>query len=188
MSPFAYLAHTQLVEIAEKYQRKISYQPIDLVQTKLAAGNTGPSNRQIPRKIAYLMKDLKRWADRYGVPLTTPASHDSEKVNLGAFFAIERGVERRYVESVWKHTWGGGAGDFASAVVIESVVADMDWNLGEFSNSLSSPSVRTRYEQSNLNAQTKGVFGVPTMIVDGEMWWGNDRLFFLEEHLAQARG
>ena len=42
-----------------------------------------------------------------------------------------------------------------------------------------------RYEEANKSAQAHGVFGVPTMIVCEEMWWGNDRLFMLEEYLAQ---
>ncbi|NRD91087.1 hypothetical protein C8024_18985, partial [Sphingopyxis sp. BSNA05] len=53
-----------------------------------------------------------------------------------------------------------------------------------------SDNVLEQYDQSNANAQQVGVFGAPTMILDGQMWWGNDRLDFLREYLKnkQNRG
>ena len=48
MSPFAYLAHNRVCELAKRYERDVIYQPIDLPSAKLAAGNTGPANRDIP--------------------------------------------------------------------------------------------------------------------------------------------
>jgi 2-hydroxychromene-2-carboxylate isomerase len=62
----------------------------------------------------------------------------------------------------------------------------MGWAPDDFVAFVRSEDSRTRYQQSTQQAHARGVFGVPTMIVGGEMWWGNDRLDFLEEFL-QAR-
>jgi 2-hydroxychromene-2-carboxylate isomerase len=186
MSPYAYLAHKRVNEIARKYSYELRYHCIDLMRAKLAAGNTGPSNRDIPVKIAYLSKDLSRWANRYGLPLHMPGSHDSAQVNRGLFIAIDRGVATRYVDAVWQLTWGAG-GDFSDIEVISKVAQNLGWEPKAFIESIASPIICERYEQSNLDAQSKGVFGVPTMMAGNEMWWGNDRLDFLEEYLASLQ-
>jgi len=62
----------------------------------------------------------------------------------------------------------------------------LDWQVDEFMAFLESEEGRDRYEACNLEAHARGVFGVPTMLVGSEMWWGNDRLEFLEKFLSQA--
>lgn len=186
MSPYAYLAHHGLIDLAKRHSAQVVYHPIDLVQAKLAAGNTGPSNRDIPAKIRYLSKDLSRWAARYGVPLATPANHLSERVNIGAFYAIDRGDTQRYVEEVWHRTWGLG-GDFTAPELLAEVSSVLDWKLRDVVAAIESDALRSRYAQSNLQAQAKGVFGVPTFMVGDEMWWGNDRLPFLDDYLRVQR-
>jgi len=186
MSPYAYLAHHRLIELASRHGAQIAYHPIDLQQAKLAAGNTGPSNRDIPAKIRYLSKDLSRWASKYDVPLATPANHLSERVNIGTFYAIDRGETQRYVKEVWHRTWGIG-GDFTAPELLSEVSSVMGWNPRDFVDAIDSESLRTRYAQGNQQAQAKGVFGVPIFMVDEEMWWGNDRLPFVDEYLSAQR-
>lgn len=182
MSPYAYLAHVRLPGIARKFGFDLRYHPLDLVRTKLAAGNNGPSNRAIPRKIAYLKQDFGRWANRYGVPIQTPKSHDSELANLGALVAADEGKVTAYANEIWKHSWGQG-GDFTLAdiaIVVDALALPVE----SFLERLQSQTIRERYERINLDAQARGVFGVPTVMIGEEMWWGNDRLDFLEEYLS----
>jgi len=187
MSPFAYLAHHHLLLRQAEFGYQLAYHPLDLSYVKVKAGNTGPSNRSIPAKIKYLMADLDRWAKRYGIPLTVPATHDSKLANIGVLVATERGVATEFALAVWKRTWGAG-GDFASIPLLRDVAHSLDWNADEFEALLHSPILEQRYQASSDRALEQGVFGVPTMIVDGLMWWGNDRLFMLEEYLAKSKG
>lgn len=183
MSPFAYLAHTQLPALANKYDFKISYHAIDLPAAKLAVGNTAPPNVSMPVKLRYLVTDMQRWARRYDVPLAFPKTLKSERLNLGLYFAIDRDRAEDYVRTAWLPTWGRG-GDMASEELISEIACAMDWNVSEFLRFLASPEARDRYATDNKEAHRRGVFGAPTMVVGEEMWWGNDRLGFLEEHLA----
>lgn len=184
LSPFAYLAHSQLPALADKYGYGISYKPIDLKEAKLAAGNTGPATAQMPIKLRYIMVDLARWAKKYGVPFafaTVPPL--SARANKGTFFALQQGREREYVSALWNATFGAG-GDVNSDALLSDVARQMDWPTKEFLAFVESDEAGRLYEAGNEAAQKRGVFGVPTMTIGEEMWWGNDRLDFLEEYLA----
>jgi 2-hydroxychromene-2-carboxylate isomerase len=187
ISPFAYLAYFRLLEIAERYGASIAYHAIDLTAAKRAAGNTGPPNRAIPPKIRYLIKDLQRWAKRYGVPLNLPSSFDATSGNVGLPWARAKGREAEYIANVWDVIWGKG-GDPADRKLLRSAVEAAGLPGDEFEAAIDSAELKVAYERENAQAQARGVFGVPIFFVDDEMFWGNDRLDFLEEHLrGQSR-
>ncbi|WP_295685550.1 2-hydroxychromene-2-carboxylate isomerase [uncultured Nevskia sp.] len=186
MSPFAYLAHTQLPALADRYDFKINYHAIDLPAAKLAVGNTAPPNVSMPVKLRYLMTDLQRWARRYDVPLVFPKTLKSERLNLGLYFAINRGRAEDYLRTAWLPTWGQG-GDMGNEELIADVAHSMNWDVSEFLRFLDSPEAHDRYATDNQEAHRRGVFGAPTMMLGEEMWWGNDRLVFLEERLAAIK-
>jgi len=183
MSPFAYLAHTQLPALAQRHGCEIAYHPIDLPAAKLAAGNTAPPNVSMPVKLRYLMTDMQRWAARYGVPLQFPKSLKSERLNIGLYYAADRGQCEAYVNTAWSAAWGRG-GDMGDTALISDVARAMDWNPDEFRRFVETPASRERYLEENRVAHERGVFGAPTMMLGDQMWWGNDRLGFLAEHLA----
>ena len=183
MSPFAYLAHDKVCQLASRYNRELIYRPMDLPAAKIAAGNTGPANRDIPVKIRYLMTDINRWAEKRGLSIAFPASLDSHKMNAGTFYALERGCAEKYVREAFALGWGQG-GDISSDQTLTRLAETMGWQAPEFIAYASAAKALPDYVASNREAVEKGVFGVPTIIVDDQMWWGNDRLGFVEEYLA----
>ena len=184
LSPYSYLAHCRLPALADKYGYAISYKPIDLKAAKLAAGNTGPATVQMPVKLRYATVDLTRWATKYGAPLAFgKAPPVTERANKGTFFAIERGQAREYVSKLWLATFGSG-GDFNSDEMLSDVSRRLGWSPEEFLAFVQSDKAQRLYETGNREAQDRGVFGAPIMMVGDEMWWGNDRLDFLEEYLV----
>lgn len=194
VSPFAYLAFQRVGELAERHGRTVRYVPVDLAVIKRLAGNSGPSNREIPPKFAYLKDDLARWADIYDVPFSFPtATHappdarNSLKAQCGAIFAERRGRAREYVSAVWRRSWGEGR-FIGDADILKPAVAEAGLPEQEFFAFVESAQARVHYAAIADAAHVRGVFGVPTMICDGKMWWGNDRLHFLERHLAIEAG
>ena len=184
-SPYAYLAFHRLVEIADAHGSEINYLPIDLKKAKIAAGNTGPANMQIPPKIRYLMADLTRWANRYGIPFgEIPKGMDSNRINRGVFFAIDHGQATEYIREAYAATWGRG-GDMSSDETLTDLAQKMGWNPDEFLTYIASCEADERYAKLFDQAVERGVFGVPIYIIDDQMWWGNDRLHFVEEYLAE---
>lgn len=202
-SPYAYLANCRLPSLAEKYGYDLVYRPIDLFAAKVAAGNTAPPSVAIPPKFRYVTADLKRWADKYGVPLLMPGLGvggppsdelpekktlprelmDSSAAHKGVFFAQQKDMTREFVGAVFRQTFGAG-GAIGDENTLRSVVGELGWSEDDFYQFVQSAQADQRYAEANDEAQGRGVFGVPTMIVDDQMWWGNDRLGLLEEYLA----
>ncbi len=187
MSPFAYLAHRRVTELARQYGRELRYVPMNLPAAKIAAGNTGPSNREIPVKLRYLMQDINRWAALDDMPVAFPVSLDSDRMNRGTFFALDRGDAEAYLAACFERGWGEGA-DISSDETLATVAASLGWSPDEFLAALETAEIEQRYAAANEEAHRRGVFGVPSFFVGEEMWWGNDRLHFIEQYLAAHQG
>jgi 2-hydroxychromene-2-carboxylate isomerase len=182
MSPYAYLAHHRLVGMTRRLGWEMVYRPVDLAQAKLAAGNTGPANREIPIKHRYLRTDLKRWAALYGVPFAAPSGYGSERVNRGTFYAIDRNCAEAWVTLAWRRIWGEGAA-MNSDELLGEIGQSMGWDVQDLLRYTESEAAIQRLRASNETATQRGIFGVPTMAIGDEIWWGNDRLDFVERHM-----
>jgi 2-hydroxychromene-2-carboxylate isomerase len=185
VSPFAYLAWQKLPALAQRHDCDLRPHVTDLAALKLLAGNTGPSNRAIPNKTRYLQFDKKRWAARYRAPIVNPQSFDSARANRGFFYAEDKNRAADYLDACWRRIWGEG-GDPTSDALLADVASALHWSASEFLAFTTSQTAQARYETATREAHEHKVFGVPTMIVAGEMYWGNDRLDFLEEHLIAS--
>lgn len=185
MSPFAYLAHHEILDLAKAHGLALGLQVVDLPTLKRLAGNTGPRNVDIPPKIRYLKTDLQRWAKRYGVPLVFPPSLASARLNRGFFFAVDRDTAAEFVSTAWRMVWGEGR-DMSDDRFAHEIAARMEWPAAEFIDFVDGTEAAARYDRGTEAAAARGVFGVPTMIVDDQMWWGNDRIEFLRDHLAET--
>lgn len=184
MSPFAYLARHRLAQCAGEYSCKINYRPVHLQRLKLAVGNDGPSNREMPIKLKYLVEDLKRWAAIYDVPFGFIGNVNTEKLNKGVFFAEQKGKAADYVKEAYRLTWGE-SGTPDDEGLLRGLAEILGWDGDEFMIFLDSAQANNAYEATNEEAIAKGVFGVPTMVIDDQMWWGNDRLFMVETYLRE---
>ncbi|WP_312963888.1 2-hydroxychromene-2-carboxylate isomerase [Stutzerimonas nitrititolerans] len=185
ISPFSYLAQVRLPEIARRHARELIYHPIDIPQAKIAAGNYGPSNREVAPKIKVLVADLQRWAARYGVPLVFPAGFDCLRWNAGALFAAQRGVAEAFVHEGFGRIWGRGI-DPADENELRQAAQAAGLNPEELSDYSRSSLGQTEFRKACVEAHRRGVFGAPLMFVDDQVFWGNDRLDFLEEYLLTA--
>lgn len=186
LSPYAYLARHRLCQLAEKHGWRIAYRAIDLGRVKLAIGNTGPANREMPIKLAHLNVDLQRWARIYGITLKFPANFRSARLNAGLYFPGGRDVETKYVRTAYELVWGQGLAPDADATS-DALTEAMGWDQTAFAEFADGAEGQAALTAATEEAIRRHVFGVPTMIADGEMWWGNDRLFLLERHLTERR-
>jgi 2-hydroxychromene-2-carboxylate isomerase len=184
ISPYSYLAHTQLPKIAAKHGYAISYHPVDLNVLKAKGGNTGPASREQPLKFKYVYADFARWSSRYGVPMKRLGGYDPKcRLTRGTFLALDRGQAGAYVTATWRRIWGEG-GNLADEALMRAVAREMGWKEDEFLSFLESSEADRRFKVETEAAHARGVFGVPAMMLGEELWWGNDRLDFLEDYLA----
>jgi len=184
ISPFSYLAQLKLPDIARRTGCEVDYRPIDIPEAKIAAGNYGPSNREVAPKIKVMMADLERWAEKYEVPLRFPASFACADWNCATLYARGQDKAEPFVTAAFHRIWGQGIDprdrDEMRACAVEAgldpdaVAAFVDSSLGQ-----------TEYRKDRSKAYQRGVFGAPLMFVDDQIFWGNDRLDFLEAYLTE---
>jgi 2-hydroxychromene-2-carboxylate isomerase len=186
ISPFSYLAHHRLPDLAARYRYALDYHVADLPELRRLAGNTGPRQTEQPLKLPYSRTDQKRWADRYGIPIKPPlGSHDSSWLNRATFYALDRGRLPDYLNIAWSKMRRDGR-DIAEESLRRDIAHELGWDADDFLAFTRSQQSADRYKTSTHRAHARGVFGVPTMMVGDEMWWGNDRLDFLEEFLVSS--
>ena len=185
-SPYSYLAHCQLPALARKHGATLVYHPVDLKAAKLAAGNTAPPTVAIPPKLKYAMADFGRWCARYDVPLTFSQSGPPEPTvpNIATFHAIDQGQAEQFVTAYWHATFGTG-GRIGDDAVLRDVAQQLGWDADALAAFATSEEGARRYAEENAAAQQRGVFGAPIMMVGDELWWGNDRLDFLDQYLSE---
>lgn len=204
-SPFSYFVHTRLPRLADEYGYTVVYKPFNMHLAKRTAGNTTPPTPLIPAKFRYVCSDFRRWADRYGIPfiiawevppdapleglkVNLPKTGlDTTRANKAMFYAIDRGDAREFATRLWAASYGSGR-LVGSDEVLQDVARDLGWPVAELMAFTESETAASRYEDNTREAISRGVFGAPTMLVDEEMWWGNDRLVFVEEYLAAHPG
>lgn len=180
MSPYSYLANTQLPTLVDQYDAHLVYHVMDIPSAKLAAGNFGPSNREVGPKFSVLVEDLKRWAQHYQVPFTFPPNLDCSRWNIGALYEGE--CSKEYVDIGFDSIWGKGIDPMDDEPLI-NCANQMGWEPQAFLDFTSGSEGATKFRQQCVYAHDAGVFGAPIMIVDDEIFWGNDRLIFLERSL-----
>ena len=187
VSPYGYLANVKLPAIAKKWGIPIKYLPVDVADAKVAAGNFGPSTRAIPAKRKYIRHDRLRWAALYGVPMNDPKSFRAPRLNSGILYAERAGLAERYVNAAYHQVWGVGV-DPEDDAILALVARELGWDPLVFLDWVNSQQARDEYGASQREAEARDVFGVPFISVDNEMYWGNDRLDFLEDYLKRASG
>jgi len=182
-SPTAYLAHRRLGQLRQQYSLAVEYRPMLLGGVFKATQNTSPV--AIPAKGAYMLQhDLPRFARRYGVPLNFNPHFPLNTLNLmrGALAARRLGCEQDYIDTVYAAVWVDGQNMEASNVV-ESVLASGGLDAARLLELSADPEIKAELIGCTEAAVQRGIFGAPTLFMDGEMYFGQDRLDFIEEAL-----
>jgi 2-hydroxychromene-2-carboxylate isomerase len=183
-SPTSYLAWTQLPRIAAAAGAQIVWRPMLLGGVFKASGNQSPIS--IPAKGRYMLQDLARFARRYGVPLAFNPHFPINTLPLMRGAVGYLGSERfqPYVRTVFEALWvqqqNLGAPELVAAVLN---AAGLD--AAEFERLISDEAVKQRLKDNTEEALQRGVFGAPTFFVGSAMFFGQDRLDFVAEALAQ---
>lgn len=179
ISPYAYLASTQLQALASKHDRELRPVPVLFAAMLDASGARGPA--EIPLKREYMFRDVNRLAKMLGVPIEPPATHPFNP--LAALRATRVANDWRFVEALYRATWVE-----SRRVDRPEVVAEIAGETGLDGTAIleesRSPEIKTRLRTATEEAIARGAFGVPTMIADDELFWGVDSLPLLERFLS----
>ena len=186
-SPWTYLGHQRFWDMARRAGAEIRVLPVDLGKIFPRSGGL-PLPQRAPQRQAYRLVELKRFADWLGVPLNLhptyfPVPGDSAaRLILAVADGQGSDAAMQLTGVVLKAVWAeqrniNDAGTLAQLLAECGLpAAALDLAQGD--------AVQRRYEAATQQAFDAGVFGAPSYVIDGEIFWGQDRLDFLERRLA----
>ena len=186
-SPWTYLGHQRLQDIAAAAGARIEVLPADLGRIFPLSGGL-PLPKRAPQRQAYRLVELARFSQHLGLPLNVHPRH----------FPVPADDAARLIIAVQQHDGDVAALALAGAVmravwVEERNIADADTLAALLAecgldsaraDDARAPAAQQAYQANTDRAIARGVFGAPTYAVDGELFWGQDRLDFLQRRLA----
>ena len=190
-SRYSYLASTQIEQLEADTGCRVLWRPLYSTDLMAARGmdpfRGAPSSGQYEAR--YRTIDAARWARFYGVPYADPdwSAHPWRRYALAAVAAGRLGNSAAYSHALFAAIFADGAGpldDEALAELAKAAGLPGDRLLA----SLADEQTETEHRHNIEAALAAGVFGVPSFVVDGEMFWGNDRLVLLRHDLSTQPG
>lgn len=176
ISPFAYLQLPAMQALRER----IAIEPVPIVFGAVLArhGQLGPA--EIPRKREFTYRFVQWQAHRAGTPLRFPPAHPFN--SLAALrLCIAAGSGWPAVGAIFEHVWRDGcAGTSADELAAVARTLDID----DVPRAIARDEVKARLRANTDAALAAGVFGVPTLSMGAELYWGNDASEMIQERLA----
>jgi 2-hydroxychromene-2-carboxylate isomerase len=185
-SPWMYLGHARFTDLLQRSEAQVRVLPVDFGQVFPVSGGL-PLPKRAPQRQAYRLVELRRFGERLGVPLnpeprffpvagdpagwliTAVAQHDGDAAAMRLTGAVGR--------ALWAQER-----DIASLTVLAELLSECGLDAQRLSQS-QLDEVKQRYAQHTQEAIAAGVFGAPSYVIDGEIFWGQDRLDFVERRL-----
>ena len=184
-SPATYLAYTQLPKICAQTDTQLIYLPLLLGGVFKATGNASPAT--VPAKGRYMFQDLDRYAKRYGVPLKF---NPHFPINTLMLMRAVTGMQLRqperfaaFIECLFKALWVDGRSLDEPATVV-AVLSENGFDPQEVLALTADEEVKALLKDNTERAVQRGVFGAPSMFVDNQLYFGQDRLDFVLEALS----
>jgi 2-hydroxychromene-2-carboxylate isomerase len=184
-SPYGYLASTKIDELAAQHGRGVIWRPILLGAVFKITG--GQPLATIPLKNSYSAHDMARSARLMNVPFKLPTKFPvAGTAPSRAFYWVgdkDPALARKLAQAFY-HAYFAEDRDISNPEVTSNVAAKLGLDKGEVSQALNDPAVKERLRIEVDAAIERGVFGSPYIVIDGEPFWGADRLDQVERWLA----
>ncbi len=191
VSPYSYLAHGRVGRICEENGAELILRPMLLGAVHKAVGLQAPI--EIRPKAGYQAQDIRRWAQYYGLPLDFPDPFPFRtlKTMRAAMFLQEREELGAFTKEAFALYWeeGGAPGGLQETdedAPVSTVAVRIGVDPEEVLRGAASAGVKQALKVATSEAVERGVFGAPAFFVGEEMFWGNDRLHFVEAALRQV--
>ena len=188
-SPFAYLGSTRFQMIVKKYNADVIEKPCDLVGGIFTKTGGLPVPQRSPQRQKYRLDELKRWSEFLNVKINLiPKFFPPKDPHISGKYTIAAnllGIKLLFGHELLKQIWSEEK-DISDEKNIETVSNLMNLNFKELSVLAKSEKVSRLYQDNTEEAIAKNVFGSPTYIYNDELFWGQDRLDFLERALDKS--
>jgi len=186
-SPYSYLAYYRLLQMAEQQEIQIVYKPILLGGVFKATGNRSPI--EIPVKGVYSILDMQRWAEYYQIPMQMNPHFPMNTLTLMRILTGVQLLSLEKFEQVLKLLFDAMFGtpqNLNEPTVLAEVLEPSGFSVEDIMSMVQSEVVKQKLITETEQAIQRGLFGAPTFFVGDEMYWGQDRLHFVEQALNKA--
>lgn len=187
-SPWTYLGHAAFLDIARRHGAAVEYRPVPLGAIFAETGGQ-PLAKRHPVRQRYRLVELQRWRARRGLPLNLhPQFFPVDPVladRLAIAIAEAGGDPDPFLRRVFAAVWAEERNLADPATIADLAAAS---GIGpELQARAGAPEIAAAYQRNREMAEAAGVFGAPSYILNGELFWGQDRLDLLDDALATGR-
>ena len=185
-SPWSYMGSARLADMANRHGASVNVVPVQLGAIFDRTGGI-PLPKRSPERQAYRMMEMKRWSAFNDIPLVFEPAHfphdELEEVRL-VLAALKTGGDAHALATEFGRALWEQDKDPADESVQDEAAARAGLNASELRAALSTEEAAAEWTRLTEDAISKGVFAAPTYVIDGDIFWGQDRLDFVERKLA----
>ena len=177
-SPYTFLAHKEIRKIEKQHSINIKYMPV-LLGGLLKSAGIKP-NIDIPIKAKYMIKDCKLWAEKYNIIFKFNNYFPIMTLNLMrcVLVAEKKFYAQNFIDNVFDAIWKNDL-NLNDNNVVEKLLKNLDINPRTFLLEAKDQKIKEDLKKKTEEASQKGIFGLPSFIVNNKIFWGQDRLEFV---------
>jgi len=188
ISPFVYLGHARFVELAQRHDATIAVKPINLAQVFPVSGGL-PLAKRAPQRQAYRLLEIKRWSSYLHIPMNPnprffPVAGDLAPRWILAALEQDDELAVNLIGALGRAVWAEDR-DIGDAATLSAIARGLGADDAALDERANAPDTSVHYAMLTQEAIDRGVFGAPTYVFGGELFWGQDRLDFLDRALAK---
>jgi 2-hydroxychromene-2-carboxylate isomerase len=189
-SPWTYLGHLRFMDLARRFGLTVRHKPMDLLKVWSVSGGL-PLKQRAPQRQAYRHQELRRWSELLQVPCNLEPAHHPVADRRACYLviaAMQRGLDwSRLSHAVLRAVWVEDR-DIADHATLVAIANENGLDGKALLAATEDKAVQAEYQANTDEAMKIGVFGAPTYVLDGELFWGQDRLQMLEWRLTRKLG
>ena len=188
MSPWSYLGHERLANIARKHSAQINVKPVDFGKIFPASGGL-PLAKRAPQRQKYRLVELARWQKHLGIPLTMQPKYFPYDANVASLLIIAASRElgeklaMMITAAIFKGCWVEER-NMGEPEELFAIIKAQGLDATRLVALARSEDTVVRYQALTEEALQRDVFGAPTYVYNDELFWGQDRLDFLDRALT----
>lgn len=188
VSPYSYIAMTQLPDVIRKHQAQLVFKPVLL--GALHQAQDMPSPAFIPNKAKWIYRDCHLWAKHLDIPLNWPKQFPFNTMFLlrvCTYLQMNQADKvQGFVEKTFNAIWQDGL-DVNDENAVQQHLQSIGFDVQDLLQGCQQQPVKDGLKHSVEGAHTLGMFGLPAFKVNNEVFFGQDRLMFVEDALQEAR-
>lgn len=188
-SPWSYLGHQRFADLAARHGARVNVKPVDYGRIFPVSGGL-PLKQRAPQRQAYRLVELARWREHLGVPLNLEPKHfpfpadAAARAVIAADIVARTDAAMRLAHALMRGCWAEDR-DLGASETIAAIVREQGLDPAVLAEVAVAAEAQAKYDLYTEEAIARGVFGAPSYVIDGEIFWGQDRLDFVARKLAR---